>query len=198
MKHNDGMHDLALLVARTALGSSIAAHGAQKLFGWFGGPGMDSASQMMQSLGFQPGDRYARLASLSEIGAGALIATGTGGPLGPALLLGVMGTAAGSVHVKNGYWQSNGGYELNAMYALLALLLAVEDHGRFSFDHASGVRRHMRPWMGWLALAAGAAGAAMTLSRRTASPQMETQQQPAASEQGTIESSGLTPVERSS
>ena len=182
------MRDLALLLTRAALGGSIAAHGAQKLFGWFGGPGIDAASQMMHGLGFQPGDRYARLASLSEIGAGVLIATGTGGPIGPALLLGVMGTAVGSVHWKNGYWQKDGGFELNTMYALLALLLAVEDHGSLSFDHISGVRRHMRPWMGWLALAAGAGGAAMALSKRTLPPKMETQQQ-AASEQGTIEPS---------
>lgn len=188
MKHNDRMHDLALLLARTALGSSIAAHGAQKLLGWFGGPGIDAASQMMQGLGFEPGDRYARLASLSEIGAGVLIATGTGGPIGPALLFGVMGTAVGSVHWKNGYWQRNGGFELNTMYSLLALLLAVEDHGRYSFDHASGMRNQMRPWMGWLALAAGAAGAVTALSQRTSPPVMETQQQPPVSEHGTIES----------
>jgi putative oxidoreductase len=186
MKHNDGLHDFALLVARTALGSSIAAHGAQKLFGWFDGHGLDKTSEIMQSLGFQPGEEYARRAGLAEMTAGVLIATGTGGPIGPALLLGVMGTAVGSVHWKNGYWQTNGGFEMNTMYALLALLLAVEDHGSFSFDHVSGVRKHMRPWMGWLALAGGAAAAALTLSQRTTAPPMETQQQP-TSEHGTIE-----------
>ena len=189
MKHNDGMHDLALLVARAVLGGSIAAHGTQKLFGWFGGPGIEGASQMMQHLGFQPGERYARLASLSEIGAGALIASGTGGPIGPALLLGVMATAAGSVHVKNGYWNQNRGYELNVMYALLALLLAVEDHGSASIDAASGFRERTRSWHGWLALAAGAAGAAYVLSHRTQQPQMSEQQSPPSSEHGSVEPS---------
>lgn len=187
MKHDDGMHDLALLLARSVLGGSIAAHGAQKLFGWFDGPGIDGAAQMMQSLGFQPGDRYARLASLSEIGAGVLIAAGAGGPIGPAMLLGVMGTAVGSVHLKNGYWNQNKGYELNTMYALLALLLAIEDHGRFSVDHRTGIRKHMRPAVGWLALAAGAAGAAFALSRRTPPPSLQPQKHPSGSEQGTIE-----------
>jgi putative oxidoreductase len=181
MKHEDGMHDLALLVTRAILGGSIAGHGSQKLFGWFGGPGINGASQMMHHLGFQPGDRFARLASLTEIGAGVLIATGTGGPLGPAMLLATMTVAAGSVHAKNGYWNQNQGYELNVMYALLAVLLSVEDHGALSIDEAIGVREHTRPLYGWLALAAGAAGAAYVLSRRTPpQAQMSAQQQPSA------------------
>jgi putative oxidoreductase len=187
MKHNDGMHDLALLVARAVLGGSIAAHGAQKLFGWFGGPGIDGAAQLMQSLGFAPGDRYARLASISEIAAGVLIASGAGGPIGPALLVSVMGTAVGSVHLKKGFWAQNGGYELNVMYALAALLLAVEDHGRISIDGATGLREHARPMFGWLALAAAAAGAGYALSQRTPPPQMQAQSQPASSERGTID-----------
>lgn len=182
MKHDDGMHDLALLLARSVLGASIAAHGAQKLFGWFEGPGLGGTAQMMQHLGFTPGDRFARLASLTEVGAGALIATGTGGPIGPALLLGVMGTAVGSVHLKNGYWNQNQGFELNTMYGLLALLLAVEDHGRLSVDAATGLRGKMKPIVGWLALAAAGAGAAYVLSRRAPQGQPAT-----TSEHGTID-----------
>lgn len=164
------MHDAALLLARGVLGASIAAHGAQKLFGWFGGPGPENAGKMMGSLGFQPGDKMARMASITEIAAGALLATGAGGPIGPMLLVSVMGVAVGSVHLKNGYWNQNQGFEMNTMYALLALLLAVEDHGRFSLDEAVGVRRKMHPGFGWLALAGGIGAAAYMLSRRETQP----------------------------
>src|SRR5215469_1201359 len=123
MKHESGLHDAALLLARGVLGASIAAHGAQKLFGWFGGPGPDNAAKMFGSLGFQPPDQMARVASLTEIASGVLIASGAGGPIGPMLLVSVMAAAVGSVHLKNGYWNTNQGFELNTMYALLALLL---------------------------------------------------------------------------
>ena len=145
MKHEDGMHDAALLLARSVLGASIAAHGAQKLFGWFGGPGPENASKMFGSLGFQPAGTMARVASMTEIGSGVMIATGAGGPLGPMMLMSVMAVAAGSVHFKNGYFQSNQGFELNTMYALVALLLAVEDHGRFSVDEVTGMRSKSTP-----------------------------------------------------
>ncbi len=166
MKHEHVTHDAALLLARAVVGASIAAHGAQKLFGWFGGPGPQGAGQMFGSLGFQPGDRVARLASLTEIASGLLIATGAGGPIGPMLLTSVMGTAVGSVHLKNGYWNSNQGFEMNTMYALIALLLAVEDHGHFSLDEAVGIRNKMHPALGWLALAGGIGAAVFMLSRR--------------------------------
>ncbi len=172
MKHESGMHDAALLLARGVLGASIAAHGTQKLFGWFGGPGPEGASQFMGMLGFQPADTMARVASLTEVASGLLIATGTGGPLGPMLLTSVMVTAVASVHFKNGYWNSNQGFELNTMYVLLALLLAVEDHGRFSVDEAIGLRKKMHPRLGWLAVAGGIGAAAFILSRReTQQPQ---------------------------
>ncbi len=172
------MHDAALLLARGVLGASIAAHGAQKMFGWFGGPGPENAAKMFESLGFQPPGEMARMASLTEIAAGLLIATGAGGPLGPMLLTSVMATAVGSVHLKNGYWAQNQGFELNTMYALVALLLAVEDHGRFSLDELLGIRPKTHPAFGWLALMGGVGAAAFILSRR----ETEAPQQHAASQ----------------
>jgi len=178
------MHDAALLLARGVLGASIAGHGAQKLFGWFGGPGPENAGKLFGSLGFQPPDQMARLASLTEIAAGLLIASGAGGPIGPMLLTSVMATAAGSFHLKNGYWAANQGYELNVMYGLLALLLAVEDHGRYSLDEIVGIRPKTHPGFGWLAFAGGVGAALFMLSRR----EMQTpQEQPASpTEVGTL------------
>lgn len=185
MKHEDGMHDAALLLARGVLGASIAAHGAQKLFGWFGGSGPENASKMFGTLGFQPADTMARVASLTEIASGLLIASGTGGPLGPMMLISVMTVATGSVHFKNGYFQSDQGFELNTMYAVIALLLAVEDHGRFSIDEVTGIREKMNPAIGWLALAGGVGAAAVILSRRA--PRNQRTAKPAsATEKGTL------------
>ncbi len=185
MKHESAMHDAALLLARGVLGASIAAHGAQKLFGWFGGPGPENAAKMFGSLGFQPPDQMVRTASLTEIASGVLIATGAGGPIGPMLLMSVMATAVGSVHFKNGYWNANQGFEMNTMYALLALLLAVEDHGHFSFDEAVGIRPRMHPGIGWLALAGGIGAATYILSRRQ-SPERQSQHAASPTEIGTL------------
>ncbi|MDP9111990.1 MAG: DoxX family protein, partial [Candidatus Eremiobacteraeota bacterium] len=87
MRRDDSsLRDIASLLARGVLGASIAAHGAQKLYGWFDGPGIEGATGFMKSLGFDPPERYARLSSMSEIAAGGLIAAGALGPAGPALL----------------------------------------------------------------------------------------------------------------
>lgn len=166
MKHQNIFHDGALLVVRVAVGASIAAHGTQKLFGWFGGPGIENAATMFGNLGFRPPRAMARMASLAEVASGLLIASGAGGPLGPMMLAGVMTAAAGGVHLKNGFFAQNQGFEINAMYALLALLLAVEDHGRFSVDSMSGLRNRMHPALGWLAFAGGVGAAVAILARR--------------------------------
>jgi putative oxidoreductase len=158
--------DSALLAARVVLGASIAAHGAQKLFGWFGGPGRDAASKMMESLGFKPGRTYSTLASGTELTAGTLIALGLGGPLGPAMLASVMTVAAGSVHVKNGYFASNQGFELNTMYTIAALLLAMQDYGRLSVDHAIGLRKINFPPFVNLGTVAGAIATGLVLLAR--------------------------------
>ncbi len=185
MKHESGLHDAALLLARGVLGASIAAHGAQKLFGWFGGPGPEGAAQFFGSLGFEQPNQMARMASLTEIASGVLIATGAGGPIGPMLLVSVMATAVGSFHLKNGYWNENRGFEMNTMYALVALLLAVEDHGHFSLDEAVGIRPRMHPGFGWLALAGGIGAAAYILSRRQ-TPEKQRERAASPTEIGTL------------
>ena len=161
------LRDVAHLAARITLGGSIAAHGAQKLFGAFGGPGLDGAGKYFESLGFADGKSMARTASLVEISSGALIALGALGPVGPALLTSTMVVAAETVHRPKGYFTSNGGFELNAMYTLGALLLANNGYGNLSIDGLTGLEKRSGPVLGWLAIAGGIAGAAYILSQRT-------------------------------
>src|SRR5262245_33015125 len=95
-----------LLLARVVPGLVMAAHGSQKLFGWFGGYGLNGTGQFLEGLGFRPGRTFAGLAGLAEFGGGLLIALGLFGPVGPALVLSVMIVAALSVHWQNGLFST--------------------------------------------------------------------------------------------
>jgi putative oxidoreductase len=161
------LRDLALLAARVALGEALASHGAQKAFGWFGGPGPSGAAATFAELGFRPGERFATLAAYNEIVSGQLIALGFGGPLGPALLIANMIVAAESVHRKHGFYALDGGSEVAFLYGTAGLLLASDDYGRLSFDHLLGLGRALRhPLLAGLALVGAVAGATLTLSAR--------------------------------
>src|ERR1700733_11050402 len=113
--------NLALLLARL-VGLGMAAHGAQKLFGWFGGHGLAGTAGFFEKLGFRPGKMFAFAAGAGEFVGGLLFALGLGGPIGSALIVLVMIVAAASVHLKNGYLQGNNGFELNAVYVAIAIV----------------------------------------------------------------------------
>ena len=113
--------DIALLIVRLVIGLGMAAHGAQKLFGWFGGYGLAGTGGFFEGLGFKPGKLFAAAAGLGEVGSGLLIALGIGGALGPAVLVMVMLVAIATVHISKGFFVTNGGWELNAAYISVAL-----------------------------------------------------------------------------
>src|SRR3982750_2666778 len=115
MKEMDVM-DAGLLLARMVLGLLMAAHGAQKAFGWFGGYGLAGTAGFMESLGFRPGRFFAATASGTEIVGGLLLALGLLGPLGPALIVSVMIVAAVTVHWANGVFSQSNGIELPLLY----------------------------------------------------------------------------------
>ncbi len=159
-------NDVVRLFSRLALGAGIAAHGAQKMWGSFDGPGPHGAAQFMESLGFVPGDRYASAASRTEIFAGASIVLGVGGPAGPAALLATMVVAQSSVHAKNGFFAQNNGIELGTIYATAALALASAGYGRFSLDEALGWHKLREPAVTALAVAAAVAAGLVVLGQR--------------------------------
>lgn len=155
--------DVGRLLLRTAVGGFFIGHGTQKLFGWFGGHGLDGTGQFFESIGLRPGRRQALAAGAAESGGGALLAAGLATPLAAASLTAVMLTAIRKVHFKNGPWVSNGGYEYNVVLSAAALALAELGPGDLSLDAVLGTERKGTRW----ALAAlGAAALGSTLATR--------------------------------
>lgn len=157
--------DVGLLALRLGVGSAVAAHGAQKLFGWFGGFGPDGTGQWMDSLGFAgDGKQNALLSGVAEFGGGTLLALGLAtGPAGAAVT-GNMVVAA-STHAPNGFFNTSGGYELPATYATVGSTLAMTGPGRFSLDRATGNALNRR-WMTIIGFIASLAGAAYLITTR--------------------------------
>lgn len=156
----------SLLILRLVLGTAMAAHGAQKLFGWFGGYGLAGTGGYMESLGFRPGVRFALAAGLTEFVGGLLFAAGLLGPVGPALMLSVMLVAILTVHKSHGFFAMTNGIELPVLYITGALAVAFTGPGRFSLDQVLGLTRHFDQTIVWIALAVGVVGAVANLSVR--------------------------------
>src|SRR5690242_17365309 len=106
------MVDFALLILRATLGPLIAGHGAQKLFGWFDGPGLQKATGLMESLGLRPGKPWAIFGSACEFGGGLLTLLGFLNPIGPLCVIGAMSMATFKAHWGKPIWATKGGPEL--------------------------------------------------------------------------------------
>lgn len=130
--------DLALLVLRLVVGLLFVGHGAQKLFGVFGGGGLEGTAGMFDNIGLQPGWLHARAAGTAEFLGGALIALGLFTPFAAAALIGVMTTAVITVHARNGIWNTNQGYEFNVVLSAAVFALAGIGAGAWSLDNALG------------------------------------------------------------
>jgi putative oxidoreductase len=152
------------LAARAVIGGLFVGHGTQKLFGWFGGPGLEGTDQMMEALDMTPARPNALAAGLSETAGGALLVAGAATPLAAASLIGTMVTAIRKVHQPNGPWVAQGGWEYNAV--IIAALTALVDAGPgdVSVDAALGRDEWGPAWaIGGLAHGALASGAAIKL-----------------------------------
>lgn len=131
--------DVGMLALRLAVGGLLAGHGAQKLFGSFGGPGLEGTTGWLESIGYHPGREWAVLAGLSEFGGGALTALGLLHPLGPIATLGAMAVATLDVHGGKPVWATQGGAELPITNMAAALALAMAGPGALSLDGALGI-----------------------------------------------------------
>jgi putative oxidoreductase len=156
----------ARLVARLIIGILFIGHGTQKLKGWFGGPGIEGTTGMMESLDLHPPRRHAIAAGVAETTGGALLAAGLLTPLASASLIGVMITAIRTVHGRKGVWSAQGGYEYNLVLIAALLALAEEGPGSLSLDNAFGLRTSGVPWsLGALALGTAASIATVETGR---------------------------------
>lgn len=161
---------VGLLVGRLMLGLAMAAHGSQKLFGWFGGHGLDKTGGYFEALGFRPGRAFAAAAAVTEALSGLLVTFGLFGPVGPALMLSVMVVAAATVHWKSGFFAQSNGIEVPFLYAAGALGLALVGPGRFSLDALLGLEWLWIPSIAAVALTIGLVGALLNLFARRPAP----------------------------
>jgi putative oxidoreductase len=151
--------DLALISLRLVIGLLFVGHGAQKLFGAFGGGGLEGTASNFDRMGLRPGRLHATAAGTAELGGGALLALGLFTPFAAAALIGVMTAAAWSVHSKNGLWVTNSGYEYNLVLGVAAFAVATIGAGSWSLDSALGIVADGEVW-GLAALGAGLLGGA--------------------------------------
>lgn len=182
------------LAARVVIGSLFVGHGTQKLFGWFGGPGLEGTEKMMGALEMRPTRANAVAAGLSETAGGALLVAGAATPLAASSLIGTMITAIRKVHKPQGPWVAQGGWEYNAV--LIASLVALVDAGpgELSVDAALGREEWGPLWaLGGLALGAAASSAAVALGRSghgggaaAGSPEAERAEPESAQEQDVV------------
>ncbi len=126
--------DLGLLIIRLVVGLVIVAHGAQKLFGWFGGKGLAGTQGMMAHLHLEPAWLWGFVSAINEFGGGVLTALGLLMPLGPLMILANMLTAMTLVHWKNGFWNDKRGIEYTLVLASVALGLGIAGAGAYALD----------------------------------------------------------------
>jgi putative oxidoreductase len=129
--------DIGRTALRLVIGPLFVGHGTQKLFGWFGGHGLEGTAGFFEGkLGLKPGKRHATAAGASEAVGGALLALGALTPVAAGLITGTMITAIRKVHAPNGPWVTQGGYEYNAVLIAAVLALTADGPGRPSVDDA--------------------------------------------------------------
>src|SRR5262245_55097163 len=159
---------IGLLAARLVIGLLMAAHGAQKLFGWFGGVGPKKAGDAMAQIGFRPGFAFAIAAGATEVVSGLLVAIGLFGPVGPALMLSVMIVAIVAVHWSHGLFAMNNGIELPLLYAIVSIAFAGVGYGAHSLDALLNIGGLWSPPLTWAVLSVGfIGGVANVFIRRT-------------------------------
>jgi len=165
--------EIGLLLLRLTVGLTLAAHGAQKLFGWFGGPGLDATGQGLAALGFHPGRRHALMAGLVEAGGGLLLVVGFLTPVAAAIVFSVMLVAAVSVHVRQGFFITSGGYEYTLVLGIAGLTVAFTGPGALSVDALLGLTMSGGFW-GVAAFIVGLVGGAIQLAQRRPAPSLQT------------------------
>lgn len=132
MTHTQAGYGLTVL--RIVAGLTFAAHGAQKLFGWFGGYGLEGVGQWMESIGLSPGYWMALMAGSAEFFGGLALIVGVLARPAAAVLAVTMLVAIVTVHLANGFFMSNNGYEFALALLAMSLAVVIEGAGKLSLD----------------------------------------------------------------
>jgi putative oxidoreductase len=171
------MKDFALLLLRLTSGGLLAGHGAQKLFGAFGGPGLKGTSKWMEGMGLEPSEPWAALAGASEFGGGILTAAGLLNPIGTLGIMGAMGMATTKVHWGKPIWVTSGGAEYPITNMAIALALGLLRPGKYSLDNVLHIQLPRRLVLvpGLLLAAAGVAVGLLSSAQRAPKPQIAQQ-----------------------
>ncbi len=156
--------DLGLLALRVGVGATLAAHGTQKLLGWFDGPGLENTATGFEAMGFRPGKVNALAAGITETAGGLLLAAGLATPVAGAATAGTM-VVASAIHGPQGFFAQKGGYEYAAMLGLAATSLVLTGPGRVSLDQLTRNRLN-GPWLRAISVAAIAPAAIVVVSQR--------------------------------
>ncbi len=152
--------EYGLLLLRLVVGLAFAGHGAQKLFGWFGGGGPQGTAGFLASLGYRMPAAMAIAAGLSELGGGLLLACGLLTPFAALVLSTVMLNAIATVQWQRGFL---GGWELDSTFMAVAVAVTITGPGRLSLDRAIGWDDNITgPAWGSLAFAAAIVAALLT------------------------------------
>jgi putative oxidoreductase len=164
-----------ILFLRVIVGLTMFAHGSQKLFGWFGGGGPRGTAGFFASLGFRREHALpmAVLAGLSEA-SGLLFALGLFTPFAALGMASVMVVAVATLHYRNGFWSTAGGFEYNLLIWSVAVSVAAAGPGRFSIDHAIGWADNISGlWWGVGVLVVSILGGLLVLTLREQQPPAE-------------------------
>lgn len=164
-----------LLILRVVIGVIMIGHGAQKAFGWWGGPGIAGWTSAMTRMRIRPAWAWAYISMLGEIGGGILLILGLLTPLACAAIAGSMLVAIYLVHLPRGFWVSKGGYEFNLAILAAIVALALVGPGDASLDAA--LRIHLPEPVTLIVLTVGVlagVGAALGLRQPIEAPKTET------------------------
>src|SRR5438045_2682673 len=172
----------AILLLRLVVGVVFFAHGTQKLFRWWEGPGLRGTAGFFGSLGFRPPLAMALVAGTSE-SCGVLLALGLVTPVAALAVASVMVVAIATVHWRKGLFSQNGGYELPLVLWSAAAAIAAIGPGRFSLDRALGWDGRISGlWWGVGVAAASVAGGLLVVASRGLQPEPEAADAPLARE----------------
>src|SRR5437588_5297240 len=146
--------NIALLILRLVVGLTLTGHGVQRLFGWFGGPGLIRLRQGFEKQGYKPVWLWISLAILGEVGGGISVALGFLTPLGAAGIFGAMFMAMFKSHWKNGFWLQKGGYEYALVLLVASIAIGLVGPGSYALDTLFGIVLPEALLFGVLAVAA--------------------------------------------